>query len=140
MSKHKDSSSDEFPQLDAEQVKDRRRFMQRTLSLTATLAAAGITESVLEAALMNDAEAADMRSTKMVPTKGAKADFANALSMSARDGDTRKALDRFGGKLSSQERQIMEKLSPGDLRTLMNLKRKLGGGKAACCDAGTGIF
>ncbi len=142
MSKTIEHTEETFPKLDHESVQNRRRFMKRTLSLTAVLAAAGLSESVLEAALMNDAEAADLNLQKraVVAGAGSERDFANALSLAAHDGNASKSLQRFGPKLNLQQQQVLKSLSANDLRTLMALKRKLGGGSAKCCDAGATIF
>ena len=151
MTKPIEKTEETFPKLDEESVQERRRFMKRTLNLTAMLAAAGLSESVLEAALLNDAEAADMtmkQPTPMIkqPTAtmaqgvGSERDFANALSMAARDGNSNKALQQFGAKISPQQQQVLQGMSRKDLNTLMSLKRKLEGGAAACCDAGATIF
>ena len=144
MTKPIENTEETFPKLDEEGIQDRRRFMKRTLNLTAMLAAAGLSESVLEAALMNDAQAADMTmkapTRTMAPTAGSQRDFANAVSMAARDGSSTKALQQFGAKISPQQQQVLQSLSRNDLNTLMTLKRKLEGGAAACCDAGATIF
>lgn len=152
MSKTIEHAEENFPKLDQESVQNRRRFMKRTLSLTAVFAAAGLSESVLEAALMNDAEAADLTIQKgatelkgvqrraVVAGAGSERDFANALSLAAHDGNAKKSLQRFGPKLSLQQQRVLKSLSANDLRTLMALKRKLGGGSAKCCDAGATIF
>jgi len=145
MSEPIDKTDETFPKLDQAGIQDRRRFMKRTLNLTAVLAAAGLSESVLEAALLNDAEAADYSASKYQPTTAAKGagserDFANALSMAARDGNSTKALQKFGAKISPQQQEVLQSLSKNDLNTLMNLKRKLEGGSAKCCDAGATIF
>lgn len=120
--------TDDMPSYDVEQIQSRRRFVSKTLSLSGLFAAAGISDAVFRSALTNEAHAAESRV------------MSDALSLAASKGSLEPALKEFDGKLSKSEISALQKITPQELRALMNIKRKIGGGSAKCCDAGTGIF
>lgn len=115
----------------ADGVRERRRFLNRTLSLTAVLAAVGISDTVIQSAF-NTAEAA------------APADrtLAKALATAVKRKDVKPALRQFGKQLSPKQVKALSGLTKKDLIALDRIQKKMAAasGEQNCCDVGTGIF